>query len=441
MASAREAAMLTLAACERQGAWSDGCLKRVLREQGLDRRDAALATRLCFGVLQNKLLIDWHLASFCRTRLEKLEVNVLCNLRVAVYQLVFLDKIPPSAAVNEAVELTRKHCRNPRAAGMVNGILRAMLRQGELPEPEMSDKVKTLSVKYSHPRWLVEEFESALGPDGAQALLEADNKSPLTTAQVNTLRVSAQQLMESLRSEGVEAEPHPWLADCLLLAGTGNLERLAAFQNGAFYVQDAAARLAVEAACLEPGARVLDCCAAPGGKSFAAAIAMKNRGEIISCDIHPHKIKLLEAGRDRLGLTIMKPCLQSAAAIRPEWLDGFDAVIADVPCSGLGIIRKKPDIRYKDPEPLKGLPRVQRDILDNCSRYVRPGGTLVYSTCTLLRRENEDVVDGFLAEHPQFALEPFELPHLGVQTGRLTFWPHIHGTDGFFVARLRRKER
>lgn len=433
--------MLTLAACERQGAWSDGCLKRILREQKLDRRDAALATRICFGVMQNKLLIDWYLAAFCHGKLERLDVNVLCNLRAAVYQFLFLDKVPASAAVNEAVGLTRKHCRNPRAAGMVNGILRTMLRQGELPELKGYDKVETLSLKHSHPRWLVEEFEAALGLDGAQALLEADNQSPLTAAQVNTLRTDARQLYEELRAEGAEAEPHPWLAGCLLLAGTGNLEQLTAFQEGKFYVQDAAARLVVTASGVRPGNRVLDCCAAPGGKSFAAAIAMENRGEILSCDIHPHKIKLLEAGRDRLGLSVIQPCLQSASAVREEWLDSFDVVMTDVPCSGLGIIRKKPDIRYKDPEPLKGLPRVQRSILDNCCRYVRPGGTLLYSTCTLLRRENEDVVDGFLEEHPQFRLEPFELPRWGVQPGTITFWPHIHKTDGFFMARLRRKER
>ena len=181
------------------------------------------------------------------------------------------------------------------------------------------------------------------------------------------------------------------------------------------------------------------CCAAPGGKSFAAAIEMENRGEVVSCDIHPHKIRLLQAGRDRLGLSILSPCLQSATEPREEWLDGFNAVITDVPCSGLGIIRKKPDIRYKDPRALEGLPRVQQAILDNCAQYVRPGGVLIYSTCTVIQRENGDVVDRFLAENPQFVPEPFSLPKFGEQPGRITFWPHIHNTDGFFVAKLRRK--
>lgn len=439
MGSAREAAVLTLTACERQGAWSDGFLKKVLREQGLDRRDAALATRICYGVQQNKLLLDWHLQKFCKGRLDAMEVKVLCCLRTAAYQLLFMDKIPPSAAVNEAVALTKKHCRNPRAAGMVNGILRSMLREGELPDPNTGDKLRDLSIKYSHPMWLVEEFSSILGLSGAQALLETDNQQPPITVQTNVLQTTPDELLERLHAEGVEGELHPWLSGCLLLSGTGDLERLKAFQAGAFYVQDVAARLAVTAAGVTSCSRVLDCCAAPGGKSFAAAIDMKNAGGLVSCDIHPHKMKLIEAGRDRLGLSIIQTVLQSAAETRREWLEKFDTVITDVPCSGLGIIRKKPDIRDKEPKLLEGLPRVQRAVLNNCAQYVRPGGVLLYSTCTLLRRENEDVVEGFLSAHPQFSLEPFELPKFGPQSGWMTFWPHIHGTDGFFVARLRRK--
>lgn len=440
MASAREVAMLTLAACERQGAWSDGHLKRMLREHKLDRRDAALATRLCFGVLQNRLLIDWHLARFCSSKLDKLDLKVLCSLRVAMYQIMFLDKIPPSAAVNEAVNLARKHCRNPRAAGMVNGILRSVLREETLAEPAGKDELDTISIKTSHPRWLVEEFVSVLGVDGALDLLSAHNCQPPTSAQVNRCKAEAQQVAQAMSAGGADAAEHPWMQDCLVLTATGNLEEQDAFRDGLFYVQDCAARLAVTAAGITPGQRVLDCCAAPGGKSFAAAIDMGNRGEVISCDIHPHKIKLLEAGRDRLGLDCIRPQLQSATERREAWIGAFDTVITDVPCSGLGIIRKKPDIRYKEPGPLAGLPAVQKRILENCCAYVKPGGVLIYSTCTLVRRENEDVVRWFLSEHPEFALEAFELPRFGRQEGMVAFWPHIHETDGFFVAKLRRKE-
>ena len=437
--SAREAALFTLAACERQGAWSDGFLKKALREGGLDRREAALATRLCFGVLQNRMLLDWHLARFCKIRLDRLELNVLCALRIAAYQLLFLDKIPAGAAVNEAVELTRKYCRNPRAAGMVNGVLRAMLRAGDLPEPTGADRAETLSLRYSHPRWLTEEFIARLGEDGAERLLSADNDQPPIAAQVNTTRATPAEAVSALSAGGVETEPHPWLPDCLILKNPGDLERLSAYREGLFYIQDPAARLAVTAAGLRPGMRVLDACAAPGGKSFAAAIDMEDRGEIISCDIHSHKIGLLEAGRDRLGLSIITPALQSAAEFRPEWEGAFDAVITDVPCSGLGVIRKKPDIRYKDPKPMERLPALQQAILDNCARYVKPGGTLLYSTCTLLERENQGVVDGFLAGCSDFLLEPFTLPAFGRQPGMMTFWPHIHHTDGFFVAKLRKR--
>ena len=439
MASARQAAVLTLAACRRQGAWSDGYLKRELRAEGLDRREAALASRLCFGVLQNQMRIDWHLSRVCRLPLDKLEPKVLAILQTAVYQLLFLDKIPDSAAVNEAVKLARAHSRNPRTAGMVNGVLRALLRQMPLPEPEGRDGLDTLAIRTSHPRWLVEAFSARLGQEGAEALLEADNRGAPMAVQVNTCRVSAQALRARLEGEGIAARPHSWMPDCLILEGTGNLEELDAFRQGLFYVQDCAARLAVTAAALTPGERVLDCCAAPGGKSFAAALDLTDRGEVVCCDIHPHKIGLMEAGKARLGLNCLRPTLHSAVEPRAEWLNAFDAVIADVPCSGLGIIRKKPDIRYKDPAPLAGLPAVQSRILAQNAQYVRPGGRLIYSTCTLLERENEAVVKAFLGKHPDFCLEEFTLPHWGRQEGTMTFWPHIHDTDGFFIAKLRRK--
>lgn len=440
MGSAREAAMLTLTACDRQGAWSEGHLKRILKERALDRRDAALATRLCFGVLQTRMTLDWYLERRCTGGLKKLEPKVLSILRISLYQILYMDKIPPSAAVNEGVQLTKQHCRNPRAAGMVNGVLRGILRDMPLAPPQGRDAMETLSLQTSHPRWLVEEFAQELGMDGVQAWLNADNDQPPTTAQVNTCLCSVEQAVAELEQDGVEVTPHPWLPGCLLLAGTGDLERLSSYQKGFFYIQDAAARLAVTAAQIRPGQRVLDCCAAPGGKSFAAGVDMNNQGEIISCDIHAHKIKLLQAGASRLGLTILEAQLQSAAQRRQDWVEGFDTVLVDVPCSGLGIIRKKPDIRYKDPKPLDGLPKVQKEIVDNCAAYVRPGGVMIYATCTLRARENQDVVTWFLQRHPEFTLEAFDLPHWGRQEGMMTFWPHIHQTDGFFVARLRKKE-
>ena len=441
MPGAREVAVRTLTACERQGAWSDGHLKKALRQAGLDRRDAALATRLCFGVLQNRLLLDFYLDRFSSRPMAKLEPGVANALRVGLYQILMMDRIPPSAAVNESVAVARRVSRSPRSAGLVNAVLRAVLRAGDqLPPAEGDSLAATLSLRWSHPLWLTREWLDQLGPEETEQLLRADNDQPPACAQVNTRRADAGQVRASLEAQGVEARPHPWLPDCLLLTGTGDLERLDAFRQGLFYIQDAAARLAVLAAGPRPDSRVLDCCAAPGGKSFAAAIAMEDRGEVRACDIHPHKIKLIQAGRDRLGLTCIRAGEQNAREYVQGWEGYFDTVLADVPCSGLGIIRKKPDIRYKDPAPLAGLPAVQRAILDNVSRYVRPGGVLLYSTCTLRRRENEEAAQAFLTGHPDFELQPFSLPGgLAGEEGMLTLWPHRHGTDGFFMAKFRRR--
>ena len=440
---AREAAMLALNACQRQGGWSDGALKKQLAAAELSGRDAALATQLCFGVLQNQMLLDFYLSKFSNIPLKRMEGKVVQTLRLGAYQMLFLTRIPHSAAVNSAVTLVKTHCKNPRAAGMVNGILRSMERSLQnMPVIPQGDPVAYLSTLYSHPEWLVKEFILSLGEEETAQMLAADNSQPPTAVMVNTTRTTAEELKAMLEADHVEAEPHPWLENCLLLHRTGDLERLEAFQQGLFYVQDPASRLSVLAAGAKPGMKVLDCCAAPGGKSFAAAIAMENQGEIVSCDLHPHKKKLIQSGADRLGLTIISPKTADGKVFRPEWENAFDLVLVDAPCSGLGVIRKKPDIRYKDPAPLADLPAVQLDILRNAARYVRPGGTLMYSTCTLLYRENGEVVETFLAENKAYKAETFTLPGpVGpVQSGSVTLWPHRHGTDGFFISKMRREE-
>lgn len=440
---AREVALLTLNACQRQGGWSDNILKKQLAQAGLDSRDGALATQLCFGVLQNQLLLDFYLSKFSNLPLKRMEGKVVQALRLGAYQMLFLTKIPHSAAVNRSVEMTRSHCKNPRAPGMVNAILRSLERNlDNLPTIPQRDPVSYLSILYSTPEWLVKEFLLTLGEGETAKLLAANNTRAPITAMVNTLKTTPEELMEALKEEGVEAQPHPWMEGCLLLSKTGDLERRKAFREGLFYVQDPASRLAIQAAGVKPGMRVLDCCAAPGGKSFATAIAMKNQGEIISCDLHPHKKKLIQAGADRLGLSVVTPMTADGKVFRPEWEGAFDLVLVDAPCSGLGVIRKKPDIRYKEPEPLAGLPEIQKAILDNAQRYVRPGGVLLYSTCTVLCRENEQVAADFLNHHPDFKEENFTLPGaIGTsQGGMMTLWPHRHGTDGFFICKLRKGE-
>ena len=438
---AREAALLTLNTCQRQGGWSDGALKKQLAAGGLEGREAALATQLCFGVVQNQLLLDFYLSKFSNIPLRRMESKVVQALRLGLYQMLFLSRIPQSAAVNSSVELTRTHCKNPRAPGMVNAILRSLQRNlNQLPTIPQNDPAEYLSILYSHPVWLVEELLPLLGSEGTAEYLQANNSQPPITAMVNTTRATTQQVAQLLAEQGVEVTSHPWLKGCLILNKTGNLERLDAYQQGLFYVQDPASRLMALASGAAPGMRVLDVCAAPGGKSFAAAIQMENQGEVISSDLHPHKKKLIQAGADRLGLSIIKPMTADGKVRREEWVSAFDLVLVDAPCSGLGVIRKKPDIRYKDPEPLADLPQVQQAILENAAGYVKQGGVLMYSTCTILPRENGEIVAAFLKKHPEFVREAFTLPGPAgeVSEGEITLWPQVHQTDGFFICKLRK---
>ncbi len=402
---AREAAFTALLACEKQGAWSDQAIKNASKRMKLTSRDAALAANLCYGVVQNQLLLDAWIDRFSSTPAHKLEREARISLRMGLYQLHFLDRVPPSAAVNESVNLTRRHVRSRGAAGLVNAVLRAFQRSNpEKRLPECADRLEELSLRYSHPLALTRLLADNLGAD-VEPLLAADNRPAELTIQVNTRKTTAQALTESLQAEGVAVEPHPWLPDCLFLKGSGDLERLQA----------------------------------PGGKSLASAIAMDGRGEIISCDIQEKKLKRIEKSATRMGLDCIRTQPADGRRFNPEWEHYFDVVLADVPCSGLGIIRKKPDIRYKDLSQTENLPAIQLDILRNVSRYVRPDGVLLYSTCTVLERENQAVVNAFLSENPSFRLEPSEL-HGPVDGSRgfVTLWPHIHGTDGFFFAKLRR---
>ena len=438
---AREAALLTLNTCQRQGGWSDGALKKQLAAGGLEGREAALATQLCFGVVQNEMLLDFYISKFSNIPLRRMESKVVQALRLGLYQMLFLSKIPQSAAVNCSVELTRTHCKNPRAPGMVNAILRSLQRNlNQLPTIPQNDLAEYFSILYSHPVWLVEALLPLLGSEETAEFLQANNSQPPMTAMVNTTKATAQEATDLLAEQGVEVTPHPWLENCLILNKTGNLERLDAYGQGLFYVQDPASRLMALASGAAPGMRVLDMCAAPGGKSFAAAIQMDNQGEVISCDLHPHKKKLIQAGADRLGLSIIKPMTADGKVRREEWVSAFDLVLVDAPCSGLGVIRKKPDIRYKDPKPLEDLPQVQQAILENAAGYVKAGGVLMYSTCTILPRENGEVVSAFLEKHPEFVREAFELPGAAgrVEAGEITLWPQVHQTDGFFICKLRK---
>lgn len=437
--NARKTALDALIACRKRAAWSNGVLKDYIERDHLDRRDAALATRLCYGVQQHRGLLDHYLQQLLTGKVKDLHPVVRDILHLGLFQIYELDKIPASAAVNESVALTKKYCRWQRSApGLVNAVLRNAVRtRGELEAPT------SLESRYSHPQVLINLLGDYVGKERLEPMLAANNDTPQTVVQVNTLRTTTQALIEELEREDVTALPHSWMPDCLVLSNTGNLEKLRAYQDGLFYVQDAAARLCVMCAEIPEGeyVRVLDCCAAPGGKTFAAALAMDGKGKIRSGDIHRHKTTLIQHGADRLGLHNVLVREQNATDNHPSWFQKMDVVLADVPCSGYGIIRKKPDIRYKDPADMERLPDLQLKILNKQADYVKPGGVLLYSTCTLVRRENEAVVEAFLAHRPDFELEPLKLPNIFPKntTGMLTLVPGEYDTDGFFICRLRRK--
>ena len=295
--------------------------------------------------------------------------------------------------------------------------------------------------QYSHPQALIDLLKSYVGKTRIEPMLRANNEAPDTVAQVNTLRISTEDLQKQLEGEGVTALPHAWMPNCLVLTNPGNLEQLPSFRQGLFYIQDAAAKLSVLCAEIPENANVLDCCASPGGKSFAAAIAMHGTGTITSCDIYAHKAELIANGAARLGVANLTARELDATVHVQPWESAMDVVIADVPCSGLGIIRKKPDIRYKNLQEMAELPALQLQILKNQATYVRPGGVLLYSTCTLVRAENEGVVEAFLKENREFFLEPLKLPACFPEneTGMLALVPGEYDTDGFFIAKLRRK--
>lgn len=436
MMTAREAALQALERCRRDGAWSGSVIDSILKKEPLSARDAALASQLCLGVLQNSRLLDFYIDSYCK---GKLEPKLRDILRLGAYQLLLLDKVPDHAAVSECVELSRRH-HLARASGLVNAVLRRLSASREqLPAIPDEGSASYLSVRTSHPLWLCERLIAQRGYAFAEAFLLANNAPPSLDIQINRLKISVGAYEELLTRCGLSFHADPQCDGCLSLPG-GRVTELPGYSEGLFYVQDRAARCAIEIAGAVPGSRVLDLCAAPGGKSFSAAIAMRDQGSITACDIQEKKLSRIREGAQRLGITCIDCQANDGRVYRAPWDCAFDLVIADVPCSGLGVIRKKPEIREKREEELAALPQLQRAILETASRYVKPGGTLLYSTCTVLQEENEAVVRSFQKAHSEYEFTAFTVGDKQIEEGMYTFWPHIDGTDGFFAAKLKRKD-
>lgn len=439
---AAEALMETMAA----GAYSNVALQRLLRQNGaMSRQERAFVTEVVNGTLRSMLYIDYLLDAFSSIPPEKMKPWLAAILRTAAYQMLFMQ-VPDSAACNEAVKLAGARGYGS-LRGFVNGLLRRLAREWEsVPLPDAGTP-EGLSIRTSHPLWLVRMWIAYYGFGETERLCTANNCPPDVTVRVNTLKTTAASLQKILEECGMEAAQGTICENALHLSKTADLTKTAAFREGLFHIQDESSQLAVRILAPRRGEKVLDICAAPGGKSFSIAEEMEDTGRVASRDIHAHKIRLMEENAERLGISCMECALRDGTE-PGHTAELFDRVLADVPCSGLGLMRKKPDIRLKKTgDEIDSLIMVQRKILENAARQVRPGGTLVYSTCTLSRKENEKNVEWFLSGHAEFAAEDIT-PFLPAEwdwaaetakQGFVTLLPHKTGTDGFFIARMTRK--
>ncbi|MBR5088493.1 MAG: 16S rRNA (cytosine(967)-C(5))-methyltransferase RsmB, partial [Ruminiclostridium sp.] len=389
MMTGRERVLALLTKAHSEGAYSNIALDAELEKNTAER---AFITALFYGVVERRMTLDHIIRSHSKTEFDKIENETLQLLRMGLYQLLYMD-IPESAAVNETVKLAPE-----RSKGFINAVLRAFLRSGRQIDLSGLDELGTLSVKYSCARWIVKMWVNCYGAEKTEEMLKTSFGRPPVFARVNTTVCDADDLVYELAEDGVKSEPVGDSGTCVLISGSGSIERLRAYRNGLFHVQDLSSQKCCELLSPRPGDTVIDMCAAPGGKSFTIAEIMENKGAVWSSDLYDSRVKLIEEGAERLGLGIINTRV-AEASVYDKMLPEADRVLCDVPCSGLGVIRRKPEIKYKKKADIEGLPEIQRAILENAARYVKKGGRLVYSTCTLNRAETEDVAESFAAEH------------------------------------------
>lgn len=438
---ARGLAVKTLTRVEQSGAYLDKLLNYELSGSGLGDLDRRLLTELTTGVLRWQARLDWVLTGFYHGEFSKCIPVVKNALRVALYQILFLDRIPHSAAVNESVEIV-KRLKGLRSASVVNGVLRSVIRKLDAityPEPD-GDPARYLSIMFSHPLWMVRRWVARYGAEQTERLLAANNARPGVALRVNPLRGSVDDVMRHLAERGLHPVRSANIETMVHVEGLAGIGADPLFREGRYTIQDEGAALASMLAEVRPGMRVVDLCAAPGGKSTAMAERMQGLGEIVAMDKYDSKLKLIDTAARRLGF---EDVIRTAAGdARKIALEPADVVLVDAPCSGLGVLAKKPDIKWKrEPDDIDAMTKLQREILENAGRMVKPGGHLVYSTCTIEPAENEDVVRAFLASHPEFEPVPASevLPASVVDDdGFLRTLPHLHGMDGTFGARMRR---
>ncbi|MBR5312677.1 MAG: 16S rRNA (cytosine(967)-C(5))-methyltransferase RsmB [Clostridia bacterium] len=416
--TARSLALESLIALERDGRYSNLEINSALVASSLEGADRGLYTRLVYGVTERRITLDYIIGKYSRIPADGLDPDVRCALRMGIYQLVWMDRIPEHAAVGESAGLVAR-----RSTGFVNAILRSFLRDGkkyDLPD-KTADFMEYLSVAYSVPRDLCELLYRSAGEE-IEALLEAMNREPQIALRVNRLKISAEEAAEKV--SGTVSAIAPDIVKVPSLDETVK----AGMEEGLWFVQDEASRITSASVGAKPGEVIADTCACPGGKSFSMAIDMENRGTLHSFDLHKNKLSLIRSGAAKLGITIIETGCRDAREPAETLIGKADRVLCDAPCSGLGVIAKKPDIRYKDLSSIGRLPEVQYPVLCGAAAYVKDGGVLVYSTCTINRAENEEIVEKFLSEHPEYALRSMR-----------TFWPHRDGCDGFFCAVMEKK--
>ena len=436
MKTARQTAFEVLNKIERDKSYSNLTLDSFLYSANLSGADNAFVSALVYGVLERSISLDYCLSRHLKQPLKKLKPQVLTALRLGTYQLLFMDKIPVSAAVNESVTLVKKNgCAF--ASGLTNAVLRAVSKEGFVL-PEKTEKLRYYSVKYSFPEKLVSLWIDSYGEENAVGIMSSCAGRPPLTIRVNTLKITQDELISRLENEGVTAEKSA-VENALNLEKCGSIEKLSAFEEGLFHVQDAASQLCAKALEAKPGDNVLDICSAPGGKAFTAAQYMENKGRILACDIHSHRLALIKEGANRLGVNIIDVLRNDASVYNPD-MPQFDRVLCDVPCSGLGIVRRKPEIRHKAFDEIASLPELQLAILSNAAKYLKKGGRLIYSTCALNPAENESVCERFLENNKDFILKDISdiAENVYSNNGMITLMPHNNFTDGFFIAAFER---
>lgn len=432
--NSRQLALKCLVKVYKEGAYSNIVIDKQLSAGDMDARDRAFASALFYGVLERKITLDYNLQPYCSQKLKKLTPPVLAALELGLYQLLYMPHLPQSAVVNEAVEVVKK-AGQPRAGGLVNGVLRSVIRGGckiNLPDTPAENR---LSVMYSVTPETVKMLLESYGAEKTEKFLEASSGKPPIYIRVNSLKTTAEELTSSLERQGVVVKAHPAAPNCLEIDGAGDVRNLKSFNEGLFHVQDASSQLCAFCLDAKPGMEVADMCAAPGGKSFTIAQYMENEGNIYAFDLYESRVRLIKNGADRLGCSCIQAQQGDASSPVGKPKD-LDRILCDVPCSGLGIIRRKPEIRLKKPEDNRELTQIQYDILSSAAGLLKKGGLIIYSTCSVDPVENMGVVERFLKASPDYELG--SLPLAGGK-GHITLMGESFDSDGFFIAAIRRK--